>query len=144
MLFYFVYIWRTLPLKPFQLQLVFWITYFPLRRACLFSYGKNKTFSLLSVLKFCVWISPPKLHSGPLKKKKKIIIVRSKQSNVIIKVNSSTCLISPSGWVHFLLHLHHTGPSSPVSRSLICVSCGTSTIESRQVGGFHQSPWPCR
>ena len=31
-LFCFVYLWRTLP--PFQLQTVFWRTYFPLRTAC--------------------------------------------------------------------------------------------------------------
>ena len=41
-LFYFVYMWRTLP--PVKLQTVFWGPYFPLRTACLFSYGKNGHF----------------------------------------------------------------------------------------------------
>ena len=37
MLFYFVYMWRTLP--PFQLRTVFWGPCFPLRTASLFTYG---------------------------------------------------------------------------------------------------------
>ena len=45
MLFYFVHMWRTPP--PFSLQTVFWGPYFPLRAACLFSYGGNFFFLLL-------------------------------------------------------------------------------------------------
>ena len=48
-------------------------TYFPLRAACPFIYGKNEYFCvciivslILSIFKFSVWISSPKLHRAPL------------------------------------------------------------------------------
>ena len=63
-LFYLVFMWRTLP--PSQFQTLFWGHYSPLRTACLFSYGNVLSLSLyyyrinINIVN-TVWISSPKL-----------------------------------------------------------------------------------
>ena len=59
-LFYFVYMWQTLPL--FQLRTVFCGPYFPLRTACLFNYGNWP--SLVSVFTPNKAVYIVKRHSG--------------------------------------------------------------------------------